>query len=86
VRNWSANRRQALERFIHSRFNVEYPDDRLCRLYGELVADARKRGLSLPLTDTWQAATALALGTPLVTHNANNYRGVVNLQLITETA
>jgi predicted nucleic acid-binding protein len=83
-RNWGVARRQELEQFILARFSVEYPDDRLCRLYGELVAAARQQGLPLPASDAWQAATALSLGVPLVTHNVRNYRGVAALQVITE--
>lgn len=82
-RNWSSRRRRDLENFL-TRYVVEYPTEETCRLYGELVAKARKGGFSVPHTDAWQAATAISLGVPLVTHNARNYQGIPNLTLITE--
>ena len=82
-RNWGATRRQELEQFL-TPYVIEYPDDRLCRLYGETVADARKRGYQVPASDAWHAVTALSLGVPLVTHNARNFQGIPALSLIFE--
>jgi tRNA(fMet)-specific endonuclease VapC len=82
-RNWGPRRRQDLELFL-SPYVVEYPTPRICQIYGELVADARKRGFQVPEGDAWHAATALGLGAPLVTHNARNYRGISHLIVMTE--
>jgi predicted nucleic acid-binding protein len=82
-RAWGEQRRQQLEQFL-SHYLVEYPNERICRIYGEMVADARKRGFQVPEGDAWHAATALSLDVPLVTHNERNYRGIQNLQVITE--
>ena len=85
VRNWGAARRQELERNL-SRYVVEYPDDQLCRFYGEMVAAARERGIQLPAGDAWHAATAVSLGVPLITHNARHFQGIPGLTVITEPA
>jgi predicted nucleic acid-binding protein len=34
--------------------------------------------------DAWIAATAALYGAPLITHNANDYRGLAELKPITE--
>ena len=83
-RSWGISRRQDLDLFLLTRFTVEYPDDRLCRIYGDLTANAQRIGRPLPSGDAWQAATAIRLQVPLVTHNASNYAGVPGLQLINE--
>jgi tRNA(fMet)-specific endonuclease VapC len=78
---WGAARRGELERFLHA-FPVEYPDREVCRLWGYLTAAARKSGFVVPPTDAWQAATALRLKVPLVTHNERNYRGIPDLVVL----
>lgn len=83
-RNWGLSRRQDLDLFLLTRFTVEYPDDRLCRIYGDLIAASQRIGRPLPSGDAWQAATAIRLQVPLVTHNASNYAGVPGLLLINE--
>jgi tRNA(fMet)-specific endonuclease VapC len=83
-RNWGTNQRALLENYIEDHFFVEFPDDRICRQYGELVVAARRLGIQVPAGDAWQAATALSLGVPLVTHNARHFRGISNLLLINE--
>ncbi|MFN3648250.1 MAG: type II toxin-antitoxin system VapC family toxin [Armatimonadota bacterium] len=84
LRNWGRPRREALEHSLRS-YVIEYPDDRICRIYGELVADTRSRGFQISAGDAWHAATALSLGVPLVTHNARHFLGVTGLELITES-
>lgn len=83
VRNWGEARRRELERALAD-YLVEYPDDRMCRLYAEVVAEARSRGFQLPASDAWHAATALSLGVALVTHNARHFEGIPDLTVITE--
>jgi tRNA(fMet)-specific endonuclease VapC len=45
---------------------------------------ADKAGTPMGVADAWIAATALALGCPLVTHNATDFQGVPGLPIITE--
>jgi tRNA(fMet)-specific endonuclease VapC len=81
-RNWGAERRRQLEEFIQ-RYPVIYPNQEICRCWGEAVAGALRVGNPLPATDAWQAATALYLRVPLVTHNPGDYAGVARLDVVT---
>ena len=81
--NWGQRRRGDLELFLDG-YHVQYPDRETCRLYAILTAAARRAGYVVPSMDAWQAATALRLGVPLVTHNARNYQGIPNLLVLTE--
>lgn len=49
-RNWGEPRREQLEQFL-SHYLVEYPNERICQIYGEMVASARKRGFQVPEGD-----------------------------------
>jgi predicted nucleic acid-binding protein len=82
-RQWGQRRRRELRHFLEA-YPVIYPDAEVCRLWGEITARAALAGRPLPATDAWQAATALYLGVPLVTHNPKNYQGAVSLVIITE--
>ncbi len=82
--NWGPRRREHLERYLH-RF-VFHPSSRiLCRKWAE-VSDIRKRaGRPIGVADAWIAATALHLNVPLVTHNADDYAGIPDLMVISES-
>ena len=56
-------------------------DDSVARTWARLRVDLRDNGLSMRVNDSWIAATAMALGVPLVTQDVN-YRGVPNLSTI----
>ena len=47
-------------------------------MYGQIRADLRRAGTLIPLNDIWIAATALAIGASLVTHD-NHFQHVKNL-------
>jgi tRNA(fMet)-specific endonuclease VapC len=81
---WGAQRRMELDLFIE-RYAVEYPDRETCRIWGWLTAAARKVGRVVPPADAWQAAAALRLEVPLVTHNAKNYEGIPGLTVISRS-
>lgn len=44
----------------------------------------RRRAQPMPVADCWIAATALAFGLELVTHNPADFRGIPGLAVVTE--
>jgi tRNA(fMet)-specific endonuclease VapC len=83
VRNWGSGRRARMEQFIQS-CRVYHPNDRVCALWASTVAALRRAGRQISPHDAWIAVTALYLGAPLVTHNAQHYLGIPDLQILTE--
>jgi predicted nucleic acid-binding protein len=84
LHKWGLKRRDALEHFLQE-FAIHYADRDLCRLWAEVTDRARRNGKPIECADAWIAATALALGVPLVTHNPADYAGVEGLTVISET-
>jgi tRNA(fMet)-specific endonuclease VapC len=82
-RRWGDKRREHMDRHLQ-RF-VFCPVDRdLCRLWAEVRDSSRQRGRIITHADAWIAATAIACGAPLLTHNAIDYQGIIGLSIITE--
>jgi predicted nucleic acid-binding protein len=46
------------------------------------MAETRGQGRKLETADAWIAATALAIGAPLATHNQHDYSQIAGLQLL----
>ena len=82
-RGLGPRRRAAIDAYVRSSL-VLYPDDRLCTVWAEVVAEARRNGRAIHSHDAWNAAFALFLRAPLVTHNTRHYAGVPSLVLLTE--
>ena len=80
-RGWGIQRRADLERFL-TPYEVVYPDEALCRTWAILVADARRRGRSLPFADSWIAATTIHLDVPLVTYNPGDFTSIAGLTVL----
>jgi predicted nucleic acid-binding protein len=80
---WGERRKQQLDRYLR-RFIIEHSSPALCRRWAEVMDDGRRRGRPIATADAWNAATALLLGIPLVTHNSGDYAGVVGLTVISE--
>src|SRR5829696_6004038 len=80
---WGAPRRLRLEAFIQSSMLI-YPDYQLCALWAEVRWHAQRAGREIDSHDCWNAAVALSLNVPRITHNARHYAGVPGLQVITE--
>jgi len=80
-RGWGPARRDRLDRHLLG-YQVHSADDLLCRLWAEVTHGAGRRGRKIDGADAWIAATALALGIPLVTHNAADYAGVDGLTVL----
>ncbi len=67
--------------FVKRQFTVYPANDRLCQLWASIVAEVRSKGRKIDAADAWIAATALAVGAPLITHNAKDYAGITGLKL-----
>ena len=80
---WGVRRRADLEHFAAA-FAPIYPTDEVCTLWAAVRIGARQAGKPIDTADAWIAATALALKCPLVTHNAADFAGVPNLNIISE--
>jgi predicted nucleic acid-binding protein len=79
---WGAPRRLRLEAFIQSSVLI-YPDYPLCALWADVRWRAQRAGREIDSHDAWNAAVAVFLDVPLLTHNARHYAGVPGLQVIT---
>lgn len=75
-------RLQSLEAYLKT-YTLLPIDLEICRLWGQLPAELRHRGIVISPQDGWIAATALRWHIPVVTHNAKDYRNVPELVLIT---
>ena len=81
-RRWGERQRARLQWHM-ARFAVHWPDRPLCRLWAEVRAQTRDRGRPIDTADAWIAASALALGVPLVTNNPDDYAAVEGLTILT---
>jgi predicted nucleic acid-binding protein len=80
-RGWGPAARARLERHLQG-YAVCFADAPLCRLWAEVRRRADRRGRPVSAADAWHAATAVALGTALVTHNPRDYAGVDGLTVL----
>jgi len=85
VKNWGANRRDLMRRFL-GRFTPLLPDVETARLWARIKSAREKKGRPITSADAWIAAAALQLNVPLVTHNARDYAGIQNLVVLTAPA
>ncbi|QDU91748.1 Ribonuclease VapC1 [Pirellulimonas nuda] len=82
-RNWGEPRMSALRAYVAQNY-VEYGvTRRVCRCWADLVWEAKRQGRVLKTADAWIAATAVALGVPLVTHNARDFGYLGSLMVVT---
>jgi predicted nucleic acid-binding protein len=71
---WGAAALAQLDVFL-ARFVITPYDDVLGRHWARVMASARSTGRRLESGDAWIAATAIRLGLPLITHDAD-FRGL----------
>lgn len=81
-RNWGQARRDAMEQFLQA-FTVHPSNRDLCSQWATIVSGAKKAGRAVSTSDAWIAATALALGVPLVTNNVKDYESIEGLRVLT---
>ena len=84
-RNWGAVRRQQFAVFLQP-YTVVHSSPEICRWWAHVVEAGRTSGRNIDPADAWIAATALAFGCPLITHNPGHFSSVPGLTLITETS
>jgi tRNA(fMet)-specific endonuclease VapC len=80
--NWGTKRRADLAYFLEA-YDVIYPDESVCKLWASVRKGQESKGTPIHPEDAWIAATALAVGCPLVTHNVNDFRGIDGLDVLT---
>ncbi|MBI3965795.1 MAG: PIN domain-containing protein [Chloroflexi bacterium] len=67
-------RQKRLAAFLEP-FTIVLVDRQLCRIWAEVADQGRRNGRPIHVADAWIAATAIALGVPLVTHNRDTIPG-----------
>jgi predicted nucleic acid-binding protein len=85
IRSWGPQRRAGLEGWLGGVPHLGY-DDEVSRTWGNLSAEAVRRGRPRPSNDMWNAACCLAEDLPLATLNVKDYIDFTHhhqLQLIT---
>lgn len=81
---WGNDKRLRLETTLKNFLVIPY-DHEIARTYGRIVAGRERSGRPISLGDAWIAACAVRHGLPLVTHNAEHFKGVETLQVISES-
>ena len=82
VKNWGAGRREMMRRFL-GHFTLLMPDVETAGLWARTKSGCEKKGRPITFADAWIAAAALQVNAPLVTNNANDFRSVEGLKILT---
>lgn len=80
-RNWGAARWTAFRAML-SGYVVLPSDDATCQRWGLIRCERRANPIGV--ADAWVAASTLAHGADLVTHNPTDFQGITGLNIITE--
>jgi predicted nucleic acid-binding protein len=79
--SWGPAKRARLEMTLNS-YIIFQSDDTVCEHWADIRAARRTQPIGV--ADAWIAATAIAFGLELVTHNPADFRGVPGLAILTE--
>ena len=79
--SWASEKFKQLEATLRD-YTVIPSDLVICRKWGEVRSIRRRQPISAE--DAWIAATAIAYGCPLVTHDAAGFHGIPELAILTE--
>lgn len=80
-RNWSVEKMHQLQEALKAYLVIPFSQS-VCETWGRIRAERKAQPISVD--DAWIAATALAHGCPLVTHNPSDFQGISALDVITE--
>lgn len=80
--NWGEPRRDKLAEFIRANFAILNTNRETCVQWAKLTDEAKRQGFVLGCADAWVAATAVAAGIPLVSHNRKHFAFLDGLTLI----
>jgi tRNA(fMet)-specific endonuclease VapC len=82
-RNWGQARQERMATFLNQ-FVIVLVDRAQCRTWAVVGDQARRNGRPIQAADAWIAATAIALGVPLVSHNRDDFASVDDLLMLPE--
>jgi len=82
-RQWGPFRRRELTEHL-ARYVVLPASGEICAKWAVVSWQARRKGRPIQTADAWIAASALHYEAPLITHNADDYVSVDDLQVICE--
>lgn len=80
-RTWGEARQARMVAFL-APFTIILADRELCHTWAVVGDQARRNGRPIQAADAWIAATAIALGVPLVTNNRGDFLGVDGLLIV----
>jgi predicted nucleic acid-binding protein len=86
ARRWGTARKHDLQYHLQQRYVIQPFSRELCLSWAEATHSASQHGFAISCADAWVAAVALLNHIPLITNNAEDFRGVTNLTVITEHA
>ncbi|MCL7453897.1 MAG: type II toxin-antitoxin system VapC family toxin [Anaerolineae bacterium] len=78
---WGERRRERLYQWLR-RFQVLVYDDATSLIWARIRSSREKQGRPVSAQDAWVAACALRHGSTLLTHNAGDYEGIQNLDMV----
>ena len=85
AKNWGSSRRELMHRFL-ARFTPLLPDTETAAIWARIKSNCERKGRPITFADAWIAAAAVQFDMPLVTHNADDYRAVDGLIVMTAPA
>ena len=81
--SWGQNKINLLENAL-KRYVIQHSNRDICRIWGELMTESKRKGLNISISDAWIAATAISLQIPLVTNNEKDFQKIKGLTIISE--